>query len=419
VLLFERAAELGGLCRTFRCGAHRYDSGAHRFHDRDAEVTADVRALLDGRLAVVDAPSKIYDGRRFVDFPPTPLGMVFSAGPWQALRIGLDVVRSRRARRPCVSFADFATAQFGETLARRFLVPYTEKLWGLPAAELSADVATRRLSGMTLRSLLVELLLPARKVEHIDGRFLYPEEGYGEIATALAAQVPPASLRTGHEVVGLECTGTRIARLRFADRPALDVAGRVMSTLPVSVLVRLLGDVVPEAARRAAAQLRFRSLRLVFLRLARRQVSASASVYLPDPSLCVARVTEPKNRSATMAPPDETSLVAEVPCFPGDALSGLPDAALVERVVGELAGVGLVTPSEVIEWRHHLLSHAYPVYALGWREGVDVVLAALRSVQNLDLLGRGALFFYSHLHDQLRLGKRYVNDLDGAAPDPA
>jgi protoporphyrinogen oxidase len=411
VVLLERGRELGGLCRTFRCGPHRYDAGAHRFHDRDPAVTRDVRALLGDRLAVVTAPSRIHTGRRFVDFPPTPLNMLFSGGVWEAIPIALDLLRGRAARRAHASFADFAVGRFGRTLARRFLLDYSEKLWGLPAEQLAPEIATRRLQGMTLRSLVVELIAPGRRADHIDGHFLYPTGGYGEIPAHLAAGVPAAALRTEHEVIGLECRGDRIAAVRLAGRPALEVPGRLVATLPLTVLVRLLGDVLPAAARRAAAALRFRSVRLVFLRLARARVSSNASIYLPDPATCVARVTEPKNRSTSMAPADETALVAEVPCFPGEALATVPDAALVERVVRELAGVGLVRPPEVIEWRHHVLPNAYPVYALGHREAVGTVVGALGAIRNLDLLGRGGLFWYSHLHDQLRLGRRYVGEL--------
>ena len=72
-LVLERNAQIGGLCRTLACGAHRYDSGAHRFHARDPDVTADLRALLGEELTSVDAPSQIYDdGGIFLDFPPTP-----------------------------------------------------------------------------------------------------------------------------------------------------------------------------------------------------------------------------------------------------------------------------------------------------------------------------------------------------------
>src|SRR5260370_42357824 len=71
--LFERAAELGGMCRTFRAGGHLYDSGAHRLHDRDPEITADLRRLLGDALRTVTSPSQIYHRGRFIAVPPTPL----------------------------------------------------------------------------------------------------------------------------------------------------------------------------------------------------------------------------------------------------------------------------------------------------------------------------------------------------------
>ncbi len=413
-VLYERSAELGGLCRTFQAGVHRYDSGAHRFHDQAPDITRDLRELLGERLVSVDAPSKIYDRGRFIDFPPTPLNLIFSSGIGPLARIGFDLVRAWRPRAPRVSFADFAIGQFGETLARRYLLNYSEKVWGLPATELSPDVATRRLNGMTLRSLLIELVLPGRRAAHIDGEFLYPRGGYGEIAVALASGVPADALKLQHEVTSLECHQQRLRRIHFAGRPPVDVTGRVASTLPVSVLARQLGDALPSAAHAAAARLRFRSIRLVWLRLAQPRVSPNASIYLPDPRLCVSRVSEPKNRSAAMGPANETALIAEVPCFMGDAVQRLSDDALARRVIGELEHVGLVDPAVVIEWRHHLLPFAYPVYALDYAAAVALFLEALEPIGNLDVLGRSGRFFYSHLHDQMRVGKRYVEGLSAA-----
>jgi protoporphyrinogen oxidase len=118
-----------------------------------------------------------------------------------------------------------------------------------------------------------------------------------------------------------------------------------------------------------------------------------------------------------LAPAHETSLRAEGPCFAGDALHGLADDALADRVTRELAQVGLIDRRDVIEWRHHLLPNAYPVYALDWSRTAAEATAGLRGLRNFDLLGRGGLFFYSHLHDQLRLGKEYVCDLLATSPE--
>jgi protoporphyrinogen oxidase len=409
-LLFERSAELGGMCRTLRHGEHLYDCGAHRFHDRDRDITRDLVELMGEDLLTVDAPSRVWDRGRFINFPPTPLNILLSCSPGEAARIALELVRVRWRPRPCASFKDFAVSHFGETLSRRLLLNYSEKLWGLPADQLSPDIATRRLHGMTLRSLLLELIVPGREAAHIDGKFLYPRRGYGQIIDTLKNELPGGSLRAGCEVERLECRAGAVTHIHFAAGRTVTTPGRVVSTLPLTLLVKLLGDQMPDEAHRIAARLRFRQIRLIFLRLRRARVSAYASVYLPDPAFCVSRLYEPKNRSAAMAPAEETSLVVEVPCFADDSIHRTVPGELAERVIGELAQLNLIDRREVIDWKHHMLANAYPVYTRNYAREVRVVRDALARIANLDLIGRAGLFFYSHLHDQLRFGKDYIEE---------
>jgi protoporphyrinogen oxidase len=410
--LFERAPEVGGLCRTYQCGEHRYDSGAHRFHDRDRDVTTDVRRLMGEELVRVSAPSQIYDRGRFIDFPPTPLNWIRSRGIGEAARIAAEIFKTRWRPKPERSFEDLATNRYGRRLGEPLLISYTEKLWGLPAGALAPEVATRRLAGLGLRSLLVELLLPRRRRGHLDGSFLYPRHGYGSLATRLAARLPAGCVATAHEVAGFECDGGSIRAIRFAGSPAVAVRGRVVSTLPLTALVRCLGDALPMAARRAAARLRFRHIRLVFLRLGIPRHSRNATIYVPDPRLAVSRLSEPKNRSPAMAPEGETGLVVEVPCSTGDALYELDGDLLAARVVAELGGIGLLDPRTVLGSESRMLLNAYPVYSLDYAEHVEVIREALAAIENLDVLGRGGLFWYSHLHDQLRSAKDYVGALE-------
>ncbi len=410
--LYEGSPELGGMCRTLRCGDHLYDRGAHRFHDRDPEITRDVAELMGDELVRVDAPSAVLDGGRYIDFPPTPLNVMFAYGFREAGRICLDLLRSGlRRRQAAVNFEDFAVRRFGETLARRILLNYSAKLWGLPTDQLSPDIATRRLQGMTLRSLLYELVFPGGKTEHIDGSFLYPRGGYGRIADALVGALPAESIHTGFAVTALECEGGEVRRIHFSGDRVQDSPRRIVSTLPLPFLVRLLGDALPEPARTAASRLRFRHVRLLFLRLKTARVSAHASIYIPDPDICVSRICEPKNRSAAMAPEGETSLIAEAPCFAGDAVERLSDREFTQRIVGELAALRLLDPRDVVESRPHFIPNAYPVCANGYDRDVGIIREALSSIANLETIGRAGRFVYSHLHDQLRFGKDSVRRL--------
>ena len=410
-VLFERSGALGGMCRTFRHGAHSYDSGAHRFHARDSEITRDLVELMGDELVSVSAPSIVWDQGRFIDFPPTPLGVLSSYPLKEVVGIGFELLGVKLRPQRSISFQDFAISQFGETLSRRILLNYSEKLWGLPADQLSPDVATRRLSGMTLRSLFFELLMPGKKTTHIDGSFLYPRQGYGRIVDSLASKLPTDSIRVGCEVEAIECSKGMVTRIRFSGGETIKPPGRILSTLPLTLLVKLLGDALSEKAHRAAGELRFRHVRLIFIRLRRSQLSPNASIYVPDPEFCISRLYEPKNRSSYMAPDNETSLVVEVPCFSDDPIDRLTSDELAERVISELVQLSLISRDEAIEWKHHYLANAYPVYTHNYAERVSTIRDALKPIVNLDTIGRAGLFNYSHLHDQLRLAKDYVERL--------
>jgi len=212
-------------------------------------------------------------------------------------------------------------------------------------------------------------------------------------------------------VAGLEVEDGLVTRIRLRDGRSSLVRGRVVATLPLPLVARMLGDALPQPARDAASRLRFRHVRLLFLRLGIPRLSRYASIYVPNPDCCVSRIYEPRNRSAAMAPEGETSLVVEAPCFENDAVARLAPDAFRERVVRELASLGLLDPRTVIESREHFVPNAYPVYAHGYQRDVSVVQRAVDRISNLDTLGRAGRFVYSHLHDQLRYGRDYVGAL--------
>ena len=184
--------------------------------------------------------------------------------------------------------------------------------------------------------------------------------------------LPSESIRTGFEIAAVECASGVVKRIRFAGGQSLEVRDRVVSTLPLPLLVGLLGDAVPAAARAAASRLRFRHVRLLFLRLKLARLSGYASIYIPDPGFCISRIYEPRNRSAAMAPEGETSVVVEAPCFAGDAVERLSADAFTERVVGELTALRLLNPRDVLESRHHFIANAYPVYTNDYASDVRV-----------------------------------------------
>lgn len=408
--LFEAGSFLGGNCATFRHGAFRYDSGAHRFHDVHPEVTRELRQLLGEDLRPVTAPSQVYVGGRMVDFPLAPADLLRKLG-WRKLAgatLDFAVARMRPGPRSGASFDEVVRSRYGRSIAELFLLNYSEKLWGRPCHQLSADVAGRRLQGLTLRTFLVELRRGARqRTRHLDGAFYYPRLGYGQISDQLAAAAGREHIQTDARVTRIRHAHQRLVEVEInhAQRVAPD---DVVSTLPLDRFLELLEPAPPEPVLAHARRLQFRHLVLVVLFLDQPSVSANASVYFPEKALPFTRISEPRNRSAELSPPGQTSLVIESTCAAGSAVWTARDAELIEQTLAALRPLAWVRPGAILDAEVRRIPCAYPVLELGWERGVIPVQEYLAGFANLRLLGRNARFAYTHLHDQVRAARELV-----------
>jgi len=410
--IYEASAEIGGNARTLRRGEFLFDTGAHRWHDKDAEITQELFNLMGNDLHKVEAPSQTYHNRKFIDFPLSPLNLFLTLGPDVFFRAGFDFLRSRLgAETDAEHFEAFAVRTYGRTIASRFLLNYSEKLWGAPCDRLSPKIAGRRLKGLDLKTFLTEVFLGRQaKAEHLDGVFYYPVKGIGAIPERLAERCGWQNIRTNSAVTRVFHDGARIAAIEINGKDRIP-AQHVISTLPVSLFLKLMDPAPSPEILAAAGALRFRNLRLVVLCIGRDRVSPNASVYFPDPEHPFTRVYEPKNRSRAMAPAGKTSLVAEVPCQPEDALWRMEEAELARLVAGKFVETGWIKPEEIIDAAAYRIPNAYPIIELGGEGKTSLIMGYLGGFGNLSVSGRSGRFMYTHLHDMMRFGKDIVEGL--------
>ena len=69
ICIHEGSSAIGGNCRTIKMGEYRFDTGAHRFHDKIPSITEEVKKLMGNDLKKINVPSKIYFDGRMIDFP--------------------------------------------------------------------------------------------------------------------------------------------------------------------------------------------------------------------------------------------------------------------------------------------------------------------------------------------------------------
>jgi protoporphyrinogen oxidase len=418
--IYEAGETVGGNCRTFEHEGFFYDSGAHRFHDKDPEMTRELRDLLGDELGEIRAPSQICHEGRFIDFPLSPLNLVRKLGAATLTKAAFELVRARLSRRgPRDDFEAFALHTYGRTIAELFLLGYSRKLWGMPPERLSPVISGGRLKGLTISAFLFEAFGGKRKrTRHLDGSFYYPRHGIRVIPERLAESCGRENILTGSRITRVfhDARGIRAVEVNGRERVA---TGGVINTLPLSVFVGLLDPVPPPEVLASAGRLGFRDLVLIALFLDRPSLSKNASIYFPDAGLPFARLYEPKNRSRFMAPPDRTAVVVECPCFRDDAVWSAPDGRLVDTVRGHLARLGLIREPEVLGGTVARLEYAYPVIESGTEAKTQEIFGYLERFENLRSSGRVALFEYIHIHDIMRIGQEIVEGMsrvDGGRP---
>ena len=419
VRLLEANDTVGGNARTLQLGPFRYDTGAHRFHDKDDAITADVFALLGDDLRRVDAPSQIcWRGKR-IDFPLAPYDLLRKLPLSLLAQISREQFAIPRYSDDADHFEEMALDSYGETLANLFLLNYTEKLWGADADTLSPSVAGDRLEGLDLKTFVLEAFGGRKdKARHLDGSFYYPRHGYGQIAEATADALGREHIRTGTRITALHHAGDRLTHVTINDEETVP-AERIVSTLPLTLLIRLLTPAAPDEIQEIAGSMRFRHLRLAVLGLDTPRLTPNASLYFPSRDIPFTRLYEPKNRSPDMAPDDQTVVVLELPCHRDDDAWTQSADTLRASAQTLLADQGLTDGADIVAFEDRTVPFAYPILEVGSEQKAERLRAYLNQFQNLHLLGRSADFQYTHVHNLYARAKALTHRLADATPTPA
>jgi protoporphyrinogen oxidase len=419
VTVLEREPRVGGLCGTVERDGFRFDFGGHRFITRNRAVDSLVKDLVGADLLSRRRSSVVLNqGRRYrypleLDDVLQKFGL---ARGGRALASYL-AVRGRELFAPAAdrTFEDWVTHRFGGDLYDTFFGPYTEKLWGVPAASISADWAAQRISLPSLTDVLLRLCGIHRRgrPRTYARRYHYPRLGIGQIFERCAERIAGGggAVRTGATVTALVGRGPgslgRVRAVRFADATGEHElpCDAVVSTLSLPALSRMLGGASTEVGR-AADRLRFRAIRLLNIRLSGPPVSEHTWMYVSERQYLPARIQEPRHRSPDMAPAGCTSLMLELPCHVGDSVWTASDAALYDRCLDDLRHLGLPPLRErTLGYFSSFVTEGYPVYHLGYVDDREAVMDHVGRVENLLSCGRQGAFRYIFMDTAMEMGR--------------
>jgi len=412
--VYEREERPGGLCRSESLDGFTFDYTGHFLHLRTPEMARLADRLLGRELARVARSSWIFSQGVFTRYPfqtntcglPVETVKEILLGYIQARYERVDV--PREPAEPCGlaeprrSFERWVYETFGPGIARHFMIPYNDKLWGVHPRFLTTEWMGRYVPPAPIEQVIEGALSDQTSSVGYNAFFRYPRRGGIEtLVRALAARVGP--IHVGAEAVAID---PRRRRVSFADGSRADYEALV-TTLPLPELVARL-ERAPQGIRAAGARLRWSSLFAVYLGLRCDRTEGRQWVYVPERRYNFYRVGCFSNAARSMAPRGQSALWAEVSF---NAARPLDRAAARRQALEGLKEAGFLGSRRdiAVEWLQEI-PYAYVTYDAEHRRATRAILRYLER-HGIHSIGRYGRWEYSSMEDALLQGRAIAERL--------
>ncbi len=266
------------------------------------------------------------------------------------------------------NFEEFIYKVWGAGIARHFAIPYNRKLWAVPLEEMETSWLGGRVPLPDLEEMIEGALSPTPKPMGPNARFGYPLRGGFQALMDGWLPYVGRQLRLNSRVTAVS---PRRRIVTLADGTELPYE-HLVSTMPLPVLVRMLGAEAPREIREAAEALRHVSVRCVHIGVGREQLTDKHWIYYPEDTV-FHRIFVQGNASPHCNPPGGFGLTCEITYSEHKPLPADGDS-LVERCIEDCRKVGIIAPGDPI-WATAQcdLPYAYVVYDHGRAKSLALI----------------------------------------------
>ena len=400
---------VGGISRTVNYKNYLCDIGGHRFFSKSAEVEALWEEILGDDFIFRHRKSRIYYQQKFFDYPLRAFDSFSKLGFFTSFACLFSYLKARLFpyKKPA-NFREWIINRFGNKLFSIFFQTYTEKVWGMPCAEISADWAAQRIKGLSLSTAILNALgfgayKKNKKVKTLIDSFRYPRRGPGMMWERAAEKITQqgGQVLMQQEVVSCEYQAEQkswLVSTKQNGEMSYFRAEHIISSMPLSQLAIQLVPVMQAESLQAAKKLKYRDFLIVALIVRETHRFDDNWLYIHEPDVKVGRIQNFKSWSPEMVPDLGTNCYGmEYFCFENDALWLMDDKTLVAFATKELVELNLALPQEVLDGFVIRQPKAYPVYDANYQDHVQLIKKSLeKNYPGLHPVGRNGLHRYNN-----------------------
>ncbi len=391
---YEASPVPGGLLDNFVIDGFRFDNAVHLSFTQDAYV----RSLFDEVPHWKHNPDAFcYEAGRWLKHPvQNNLAPLPKDEKVELLESFVD----RPDIEPC-NYQEWLVSQYGERIAARYPMRYTNKYWGLDAKELSLDWIGNRVRKASFKEVLGGALEQGDENHYYTKEMRYPKQGgYRSFIEKMISEADIACNKKAVEVDLVMKTVT------FSDDSTIAYE-KLISSLPLPVVVRLIKDCPAEVVD-AAESLLFTSVDLVSVGFSKEHVPPYLWFYLYDEDNVAARAYSPSIKSPKNAPEGTSSLQFEI--YNLSTKPRLDGEELIANIREKLIEMNVCSSGDILFMNHKCLPYGNVVFDHGMESRRTIVLEYLLS-NNISSCGRFGEWDYLWSDQSLLSGRRSIESL--------
>lgn len=426
-VIYEEADFTGGLSTTIDYKGNKIDIGGHRFFSKSDKIL-ELWKKIDPEFMLRNRVSRIFFLGKFFDYPISlNFSTISNLGLKRIFKIGISFFHARVFPiKHEKNLEDFFINRFGKELYRTFFKDYTQKVWGIPCTEISPQWGLQRVKGLSVSKAVFHFIkhfikslmgLAAdsslKTVEtSLISQFWYPKYGPGYLWEKMAQKILSCGgkIHLAHKAEKLVFNNGRITAIKIKNTLTGEIfeesADYVISTMPVKDLINsLCGDIqIPEEVKEVSNGLVYRDFITVGVLLDKLKILNKDGtlirdnwIYIQEKTVKLGRLQIFNNWSPFMAADNsKVWLGLEYFCNEGDELWNKEDTAFIEFAVDELAKIGFIEKTSVLDYTLIRYKKAYPAY-FGTYSRFEEVRKFTDKIENLYLIGRNGMHRYNNM----------------------
>ena len=402
--ILEKDSRGGGHCQTVQEQGFTYDAGGpHIIFSRNQQIVDYMVSLLGDNVHRARRNNKIFYKGRYVKYPFE--NGLYDLEPQDRFECLYHYIKNDYPA-PKTNFKEWIYHHFGKGLAEKYLIPYNEKIWNVPADQLGLEWVEGRVPKPPVEDVIKAAVGVETEGYTHQLYYNYPARGGIEaLPLALAQRVRKITPDFTVEHIWKEGKRWCVSNDWYTRR-----YDQLVCTIPIQELAWALVD-TPKELMASIQTLRFNSLMTVAVGLNTARLPDYTAIYVPDPEIRFHRLSFPAAFSPHNAPAGKSIIQAEITTNPGDGTHEMSDDQILADVLGDLESMDLARRGEVCYTKVLRTKYGYVVQDDKYRKHLKKARDYFEGI-GISLCGRVAEFEYINMDVCIDRGRKLADRLN-------